>query len=101
MSTLHTVNKSPFQDNSLASCLTLCNNGDSVLLIEDGAYGAAHTSPCADHLKRLLSDGTKIYALENDVKARGLQLLLEGIELTDYKGFVELSCAHHCIQSWY
>ncbi|MDO3385732.1 sulfurtransferase complex subunit TusB [Gilvimarinus sp. SDUM040013] len=101
MSTLHTVNKSPFQDNSLASCLQLCSVGDSVLLIEDGAYGASQSSPCAKELISLLNEGTRIYVLENDVRARGLQLLLDGIELTDYQGFVQLSSTHRCIQSWY
>jgi tRNA 2-thiouridine synthesizing protein B len=37
---LHTVNKSPTDRNSLESCIRLAKKGGSVLLIEDGVYGA-------------------------------------------------------------
>lgn len=40
MSTLHTVNKSPFERNSLDTCLLLIKNDSTVLLIEDGVAGA-------------------------------------------------------------
>ena len=39
MSTLHTVNKSPFANQSLISCLGHCKNSDAVLMFEDGVYG--------------------------------------------------------------
>jgi len=38
MSILHTVNKSPFERNSLESCLKFAKQGDHVLLFEDGVY---------------------------------------------------------------
>jgi len=37
---LHTVNKSPFEKNTLISCLKHCKPGSSVLLIEDGIFAA-------------------------------------------------------------
>ena len=37
---LHTVNKSPFENNSLETCLRLIENNSSLLLIEDAVYGA-------------------------------------------------------------
>ena len=37
---LHTVNKSPFEKNSLETCLRLANDKSSIILIEDGVYGA-------------------------------------------------------------
>lgn len=40
MSTLHTVNKSPFEKNALKSCLGHLCSGDAVLMIEDGVFGA-------------------------------------------------------------
>jgi len=40
MSTLHTVNKSPFDRSSLETCLRLAGKGNAVLLLEDGVYGA-------------------------------------------------------------
>ncbi|MGD8498050.1 MAG: sulfurtransferase complex subunit TusB, partial [Chromatiales bacterium] len=40
MSMLHTVNKSPFDRNTLDACLRLAKPGSAVLLIEDGVYAA-------------------------------------------------------------
>lgn len=101
MSTLHTVNKSPFQDNSLRSCLQVCGPEDSVLLIEDGVYGAIPASPVANELNALLDSGVRIYVLSNDAQARGMNQFLHGVETADYHYFVELSSAHRCMQSWY
>lgn len=102
MSTLHTVNKSPFSHKTLASCLSICAEDDGILLLEDGVFGGMVTSPCAIKLKDLINQGVKVYALDSDVKARGIgEKLDQGIILTDYSGFVQLSIDHRCIQSWY
>lgn len=71
-------------------------------MLEDGVFGAMATAPCADKLTELIESGVKVYALSNDIKARGLQeKLLNNIQLTDYTGFVQLSIDHRCVQSWY
>lgn len=102
MSTLHTVNKSPFTHGTLASCLSICTDSDRVLLLEDGVFGAMTTTPCATRLTELIEQGVRVYALIDDVKARGLEkMLMSNIELTDYVGFVQLSTQHRCVQSWY
>lgn len=103
MSTLHTVNKSPFEHHTLASCARVCLDGDCVLLLEDGVYGAlaAKAPACAD-LDELLRRGIAIFVLEDDVQARGLAgQLLETVTVTNYQGFVKLSLEHQTIQSWY
>jgi tRNA 2-thiouridine synthesizing protein B len=102
MSTLHTVNKSPFTHGTLASCLLICTQNDGILLLEDGVFGALPNTPCADRLQELIEHGVKVYALNSDIKARGLQeRLLANIVLSDYTGFVQLSIDHRCVQSWY
>lgn len=103
MATLHTVNKSPFSHNTLASCIDVCGNQDCILLIEDGVFGAMGNAPFAADLQNLItSKGVKVFALENDVSARGLQGRIQNqIALTDYLGFVQLSLDFHCVQSWY
>lgn len=102
MSTLHTVNKSPFTHNTLASCIAICTQADGILLLEDGVFGAIANAPCASKLTDLIRQGTKVYALEDDVKARGLkEKLLPEILLTNYTSFVQLSIEHRCVQSWY
>lgn len=102
MSTLHTVNKSPFEHQTLNACCRVCLAGDGLLLIEDGVYGALPASPSAQQLRELQERGVKVFALREDTEARGLsQPLSEIIELTDYNGFVRLSTEHNTLQSWY
>ncbi|GGY70494.1 protein TusB [Cellvibrio zantedeschiae] len=102
MSTLHTINKSPFSHTTLASCLQVCGNQDGILLLEDGVFGALGTAPCAEELSTLINSGLKVYALTSDVIARGLkEKVRDDISLTDYNGFVQLSIEHNCVQSWY
>lgn len=102
MSTLHTINKSSFSYNTLASCIRVCAKDDGILLLEDGVFGAIKGAPCAEELQRLISTGIKVYALSDDIKARGLsEKLQDNIALTDYNGFVQLSITHRSVQSWY
>jgi tRNA 2-thiouridine synthesizing protein B len=102
MSTLHTINKSPFSHTTLASCLQVCGQQDGILLLEDGVFGALTSSPCADELTAIIDAGVKVYALKGDVSARGLnEKIHAAIQLTDYNGFVQLSIEHKCVQSWY
>lgn len=102
MTTLHTVNKSPFSHSTLSSCIAVCRSGDGLLLIEDGVYGALVSTPIAEQLAQLVDEGIKIFALDPDIAARGLaDKLLPVVQVTDYDGFVRLSSEHRCIQSWY
>jgi tRNA 2-thiouridine synthesizing protein B len=102
MSTLHTVNKSSFTHTTLLSCLQICDDNDDILLLEDGVFGAITSSPYAELLSSTPLRGVKIFAISNDIKARGLQEKLHvNIIITDYNGFVELSIKHQRIQSWY
>lgn len=93
---LHTVNKSPFNDQALASCLRLALPGSSIILIEDGVYAALPHSPLAAQLMT-----HTVYILEADIKARGIdQNILPGITIVDYAGFVTLTTQHELIQAW-
>ena len=97
---LHTVNKSPFERNSLERCLRTCANGSAILLIEDGVYGGMKGSIIEDKVKNAMK-GVKIYALEADVDSRGIKdHVMDGIQLVDYSGFVDLSVEYDKIQSW-
>ncbi len=86
---LHTINKSPYTNTSLESCLGFINEGDSVLLYEDGVLGAQAGSSVEPILKDF-SKKCKIYVLSEDLKARGISNTLDFVELTDYSGFVDL-----------
>lgn len=101
MSTLHTVNKSPFADGALQSCIAHCKPGDGVLLIEDGVYGALAGSSITELVEARAAD-VAFYYLDGDAKARGLpaEKLLGGVKPVDYGGFVDLVADHDRTQSW-
>lgn len=101
MSMLHTVNKSPFEKSSLVSCLAHAKAGSAVLLIEDGVYGAMKNSTVAEAVQNA-QQNVKVYALKADLDTRGIgeNQVLNGIELVDYAGFVDLATQHDKVQSW-
>ncbi len=98
---LHTVNKSPFERNSLESCLRVAEDGAGVLLIEDGVYAAMDNTIVADLIKKRMGN-VKFYVLGPDVDARGLgnQSMIDGVESVDYAGFVDLVEKHSATQAW-
>nr|CAA6830791.1 MAG: tRNA 5-methylaminomethyl-2-thiouridine synthase TusB [uncultured Thiotrichaceae bacterium] len=101
MSMLHIVNKSPFERNALASCLGHALEGDAVLLIEDAVVGAIDGSNFSEQLKAALADKS-VYVLGADLAARGMQesRVVEGIQVVDYAGFVDLAANNEKTQSW-
>lgn len=101
MSTLHIVNKSPFERNTLESCLRLAKKGSSVLLFEDGVIGAMQNTKFSEKVTNAMSDFS-FFALGPDIKARGLSdsSVIDGIKVIDYDGFVDLTTGHNTVQSW-
>lgn len=97
---LHIVNKSPLDRNSLDTCLATAQPGGALLLIEDGVYAATSGNAAAGKLKQAMGQ-MKVYALKPDLEARGMaDRLLEGVNLVDYGGFVDLVTEHATCQSW-
>ncbi|MBF0212956.1 MAG: sulfurtransferase complex subunit TusB [Magnetococcales bacterium] len=86
---LHTVNKSPFQNTSLESCVRFSRPGDVILLIEDGVLAAQAGSAKTPLLEEALQK-CQVLALSADLKARALTDLVPGVQITDYNGFVDL-----------
>lgn len=96
---LHIVNKSPFEKTSLDSCLRLARPGSALLLIEDAVYAAARGSAAEPKIRQAVQI-LKVYALAPDLEARGMKDAIDGIELVDYGGFVDLVAGHKAVQSW-
>jgi tRNA 2-thiouridine synthesizing protein B len=101
MSVLHTVNKSPFERNSLESCFKFASKGASVLLIEDGVYAGLKGSSAESQVNAALGN-LSIYVLAPDLKARGFDedRLIEGVKVVDYAGFVDLAAESDNVQAW-
>ena len=101
MALLHTVNKSPFEKNSLKSCIRLSAEGSSILLFEDGVYGALKGTENSDMVANATSKVT-IYAMGPDLDARGVNKdnLIDGVKVVGYGEFVDLVAEHSATQSW-
>jgi len=101
MADLHTVNKSPFEKSSLETAIKCSLAGSSILLIEDGVYGATKGTVVEDMVKGAMSD-RKVYALRSDLMARAIKedRVIDGIEIVDYAGFVDLVEANDKVQAW-
>ncbi len=96
MSSLHTISRSP--DSSLLdTCLTVINDGDALLFIEDGAYHAT-----SQDLLATICSSIQVYALREDILARALLMKIhDRVECVDFQRFVELSCEHDKVISWF
>jgi tRNA 2-thiouridine synthesizing protein B len=101
MADLHTVNKSPFEKNAFESALKFSLAGSSILLLEDGVYGAMKGTVAEDMLKNAMAD-KKVYALKSDLMARAIKedRVIDGVEIVDYAGFVDLVEANDKVQAW-
>lgn len=89
---LHLVQRSPYQHTALQDCLNLCSEGDSILLMEDGVLGHQHPS--------LADIPSTVYALDDDVNARGIDLS-DAITPCSYDKFVALCQKHTQVISWF
>lgn len=97
---LHIVNKSPFEKRTLDSCLRLMGENSVLILIEDGVYAVAKGNVLEAKIKRAIA-ATQVYALWPDLEARGMQdVVIDGVKLVDYGGFVDLVTEHSSVQSW-
>ncbi len=98
MSMLHVINKSPYERNSLDTCVGYVKEDDAVLLIEDGVYAARKGGKAADKLAGL----NDVSVLGPDLAARGISedKLVDGVKIVDYAGFVDLVEAKDKVQSW-
>ena len=95
---LHLVFKSPSQSSGLAECLAIAAPDDEILLLEDAVITTVkdnHWQLCLEAKK------DRIFVLEEDLKARGLEnFVMDGIKSIDIQGFVELTEKHSTQISW-
>ena len=93
---LFTVNKSPLAFGNLKSALRIAPTGEPILLYEDGVYAATTGTASESVIKQALAEHP-IYALREDMEARGLDSLVKGIQVIGYDGFVELVEQHNVV----
>jgi tRNA 2-thiouridine synthesizing protein B len=101
MSTLHTINKSPFERFAFTSALNHLRPGDTLLMIEDAVVGARRGSAFAGLLENAAKT-CSVYILGPDLAARGMgkNEMIQAAKLVDYGGFVDLVTGHDRTQAW-
>jgi len=82
------------------TCLAYAKEGSSVLMYEDGIYGAIKGTPAAAKIAG--KSGVKFYVLGPDLNARGIadDKVADGIEIVDYAKFVSLAVENDKVQAW-
>ena len=95
---VHIVNKSPYKFRHLDSCLRVSKPDDPIMLIEDGVYAAISGSSIEKMMKKVI-ETHPVYAIQADLKARGLDNIIDGVQVCDYNCFVKL-VEEHLPYSW-
>ena len=96
MSSLHTIARSPIS-NLLGSCTPLLAQNDALLFLEDGVIYASRAD-----LIGAIPGKRKLYALKEDVIARGLQnKIVDTVEVISTRKFVALCCDHDKVVNWF
>ena len=87
---LHIISRSASSHSDIEAAARIASG--ALLLIEDGVLSAVNGSPARELLQRLMDEGVLVFALQEDLEARGLKgvFMLEGIRTVDYDGFVGL-----------
>jgi len=94
---LYTLSHSPTQCD-LPALLRLTTQGDDLLLLQDGVLAGLAGST---HLELLLNAPISLYALKDDLEARGLiGHFSHKITVVGYNHFVELTEKHHSQMAW-
>ncbi len=88
---LYTISTSPFYCD-FAALSRLLRADDEVLLIQDAVLAASHSS---QYLALIQQKNVKVFALREDVEARGLQNILSTeVPQLSYLEFVRLTVKH-------
>lgn len=98
---LHILRHSPSTHPSFYCWVRTVGPGQSLLLIEDAVYGLLTDTRAIEALS-LLPGSVKLFALEDDLLARGLALddLPGRVIVVDYTRMVELCVEHSKVISW-
>jgi len=97
MSTLHLVRKSAFTTNDFAQCLSVLDQQDAIVLMDDGCYNLKH--PLMDSLIERANSTVSINVIANHAQARAIETLaaVNKIKMNDV---VELTFNHQKVITW-
>ncbi|MBS4431213.1 sulfurtransferase complex subunit TusB [Pectobacterium punjabense] len=94
---LHTLSTSPYHTD-LDALLRSLEQGDALVLLQDGVIGAVAGGDIIHHL---LDSVVLLYALQPDAEARGItEQISNSVVLIDYNEFVQLTVEHPQQLAW-
>lgn len=99
MTTLHILNASSAQATQLSSCLRVLSDDDGIVLCGE----AVNVLRAGNQALQQLIDSDQaycLYALKEDVLARGIDTKKMPITLLDYAEFVALCVDYSRVNSW-
>lgn len=100
MSTLFTVRHSWQNRAALYEQLLFASNGDAVLLMQDAVLALQSPIAIASFLAKCRARGIVVYALDDDVRLRGIENKYTDVKKLDYAGFVDLVVQHDKQVAW-
>ena len=95
MTTLHTLNRSPADTQLFKQLLSTNRVGDTLLLLEDAVYYCIK-----NNLNRTIQD-IEVFALKDDVHARGIPFEDSDVKLASYEEYVRLTERTDKLINWY
>jgi tRNA 2-thiouridine synthesizing protein B len=99
MNLLYHVKRSPFMSHDLDQVLIVAKEGSHIMLYQDGVMAGAESPVTREWLEKAVRTGVKVHALREDLSARGIKEPMEGIDVLDYSGWVDLVEKFQCV-SW-
>ena len=95
MSTLHLIRQSAFATNDFAQCLSVVNQDDAIVLMDDGCYNVNHA--LINNLMKQVGDNINIVA--SHAKARAIEAN-KTIKLIEMADVVTLTFTHNKVITW-
>ena len=94
---LHIISQVPIE----AAIIGRIDSGGTIILIEDAVLSTLRLGEMAEQWLGLL-EYHRVCVLEADLDARGVSKgeIVDGLEVVDYRGFVELTVENAVIHSW-
>ncbi|MFX0100197.1 MAG: sulfurtransferase complex subunit TusB [Candidatus Hodarchaeota archaeon] len=76
------------------------SNSIGVVLIQDGVIGLSKKGRAPAFLSDLMKLSLKVYAMVPDLKARGIQKIIDGVDGIEYGDLVDLMVDSTKVVSW-
>lgn len=100
---LYTISTSPYYSD-LNSLISLLTEQDEVLLLQDGVlmgHKISSGNKDNDYLVQLKNKGIPVFALQDDIEARGLMPYISSyVRQISYVDFVKLTVKHPQYFAW-